>query len=213
MKYKKELENLSKQGLTIDKISTVIGLSSTGTRYWLKKYGIKTTGNKRKDKWSEEILRKFISESKTKSDVLRKMNLLVRPGNFRTLDRYISIYNIDTHHFDRKFHKNRFNNIKYSDEDIFKKNSDYSNMKSLKSRILRKGLIDYKCSSCENIGEWNNKKLNLQLDHINGDHRDNRLENLRFMCPNCHSQTETFCSKNRWKGGVHGVHDCLKSSR
>lgn len=52
---------------------------------------------------------------------------------------------------------------------------------------------------CENIGVWNGKKLSLQLDHINGDHSDNRLENLRFLCPNCHTQTETYCSKCRAK--------------
>ena len=46
---------------------------------------------------------------------------------------------------------------------------------------------------------WNDKKLSLQLDHINGDNSDNRLENLRFLCPNCHTQTETYCSKCRAK--------------
>ena len=46
------------------------------------------------------------------------------------------------------------------------------------------------------LSEWINGKLVLELDHINGDHTDNRIENLRFLCPNCHSQTETFRSKN-----------------
>lgn len=55
--------------------------------------------------------------------------------------------------------------------------------------------MEYRCSICGNTGEWNSKKLVLQLDHINGIHNDNRIENLRLLCPNCHSQTDTFCGK------------------
>ena len=50
--------------------------------------------------------------------------------------------------------------------------------------------------SCGNKGEWQDKKLTLDIDHINGNHRDHRLENLRFICPNCHSQTPSFRNKN-----------------
>ena len=57
-------------------------------------------------------------------------------------------------------------------------------------------LIEYKCKECGIENLWNNKPISLQLDHINGIKTDNRLENLRFLCPNCHSQTETFGSKN-----------------
>ena len=51
------------------------------------------------------------------------------------------------------------------------------------------------CSNCH-ISEWNNKPITFQLDHINGDHCDNRIENLRFLCANCHSQTDTYTGKN-----------------
>ena len=63
----------------------------------------------------------------------------------------------------------------------------------LKKRILRANLKEYKCDIC-GISEWKSKPLHLQLDHINGNKIDNRLENLRFICPNCHSQTDTFCT-------------------
>lgn len=62
-------------------------------------------------------------------------------------------------------------------------------------KIIADNLIEYKCSCC-GISEWNGKPLSLELDHINGINDDHRLNNLRFLCPNCHSQTETYGSRN-----------------
>ena len=81
-------------------------------------------------------------------------------------------------------------------EDILIENSPYHNIYRLKLRLLKEHLLEYKCGICGNKGEWNGFPLTLQLDHINGIHTDHRLENLRFLCPNCHSQTETFSGKN-----------------
>ena len=67
----------------------------------------------------------------------------------------------------------------------------------MKKGLLNSNLLEYKCALCGNTGEWQGKPLTLQLDHINGEHLDHRLENLRFLCPNCHSQTETFGSRQR----------------
>lgn len=83
---------------------------------------------------------------------------------------------------------------KMSNEKIFCENSTYSR-NHLKNKIIKYKLIEYKCTECgiENI--WNNKKISLQLEHKNGINNDNRLENLCFLCPNCHSQTETYAGK------------------
>ena len=67
--------------------------------------------------------------------------------------------------------------------------------KVLRSYIRKHDLIPYKCAIC-GLTEWNGKTLSLELDHINGINDDNRLENLRFLCPNCHSQTDTYGVRN-----------------
>lgn len=76
---------------------------------------------------------------------------------------------------------------------VFAKNTKYD--KPVRTRIINECLIPYKCGIC-NIHAYNNTHLNLQIDHIDGDRTNNELENLRFLCPNCHSQTDTYCGKN-----------------
>ena len=68
----------------------------------------------------------------------------------------------------------------------------------LRRYVIKNELIPYKCNIC-GISEWQGKSLSLELDHINGTNNDNRIENLRFLCPNCHSQTITYGSKNSKK--------------
>lgn len=80
-------------------------------------------------------------------------------------------------------------------ESILIEKSDYLSTSSLKCRLLYENLLENKCKICDQLPIWNNKKLTLQLDHINGINNDNRLENLRLLCPNCHTQTSTFCRK------------------
>jgi Zn finger protein HypA/HybF involved in hydrogenase expression len=86
-------------------------------------------------------------------------------------------------------------NIKYTLDEILIENSSYANITCLKSRLIKENRLEYKCDCCGNNGEWLGKKLVLQLDHINGINNDHRIENLRFLCPNCHSQTDTFCTR------------------
>jgi 5-methylcytosine-specific restriction endonuclease McrA len=76
---------------------------------------------------------------------------------------------------------------------------EYVSRRSVRKIILEQKLIDYKCSLCDLTDEWNGNKLILHLDHINGLRNDNRVENLRFLCPNCHSQTSTYTGKNKTK--------------
>lgn len=82
--------------------------------------------------------------------------------------------------------------------EIFTENSGYSN-ELVKQRIVKDNLLAYHCVKCK-IDSWQGETLVLDLDHINGNNKDNRLENLRYLCPNCHSQTDTYKGRNKNSG-------------
>lgn len=84
--------------------------------------------------------------------------------------------------------------------DVMVENSTYPRS-SLRRRLLRSGVIPYVCAVCGRGPEWEGRPLTLILDHINGVNNDHRKENLRFLCPNCSSQTDTFSGRNRGTNG------------
>ena len=88
------------------------------------------------------------------------------------------------------------NNVKIPIQEILNGMHPYYQTFKLNKRLLKEKIFKNECNVC-GISEWNNKKISMQLDHINGDSSDHKKENLRFLCPNCHSQTETYCGKNK----------------
>ena len=103
------------------------------------------------------------------------------------------ILNLTPYDFKGKSELAKSQNKKVKTEDLF--NNKKHPRVVIRRRIIKENLIPYKCAIC-GIDSWNGKRLSLELDHINGINNDNRLENLRFLCPNCHSQTDTYGSKN-----------------
>jgi ribosomal protein L37AE/L43A len=138
------------------------------------------------------------------SAVLLACGLLSKGGNPKTVWDRIAHLGIDATHIRRGPSSNKgrkfVNTAALPLEQVLVENSTYSRF-HLKKRILKHGLIENKCAKCGMLPVWNNEPLVLRLDHINGINNDNRLENLQFLCPNCDSQSSTFCGRNgskRW---------------
>lgn len=146
---------------------------------------------------SDEQFREIVANSYSYSDCLRALGLGTSGGSSTdVLKRRIQELECSTEHFNGT--KSSGLQRSYSLKEILVENSTYSNTTNLKERLLKEGLLQYHCAIC-GISEWQGKTLSLQLDHINGNHTDNRIENLRLLCPNCHSQTHTYAGKNAIK--------------
>lgn len=87
-------------------------------------------------------------------------------------------------------------NAKIKLDEILEGKHPYYQTYKLSKRLVKENVKEHICECC-GINEWNNKEIILHLDHINGISTDHRLDNLRFLCPNCHSQTDTYCGKNK----------------
>lgn len=139
---------------------------------------------------------KIVEESNSYSDCLRKLGLTPRGGSSSDiLKKRIKELNLSVEHFGKS--QKQSPTAHYTLEEILIENSFYHNISRLKTRLIKEGYLEYKCACCGNKGEWNGQSLSLQLDHINGINNDQRIENLRFLCPNCHSQTNSFAGKNK----------------
>lgn len=147
----------------------------------------------RTERWS--VLPECIQDCHCIADVLIAVGLSDQGDNHKTAKRAIGDLGLDISHFKKQNGGNKSYLREYDNEVIFTKNSSV-HRSTVKRRILRDNLIEYCCAICDNHGEWLDQQLVLELDHINGINNDHRIQNLRFLCPNCHSVTPTHRGKN-----------------
>lgn len=161
---------------------------------YLKKYNIDYSHiiNSNKLKYDKNTISSIVKKSKSLNEVLLNLGLRAAGGNYKTILKYIKMYDINTSHFNQKSkeiqNKKELNSILVSE-------SSYSR-KELKKRLYSEGLKKRKCELCGQDENWHGKKMSLILDHINGVWNDNRIENLRIVCPNCNATLDTHGGKN-----------------
>ncbi|ETB63747.1 TPA: HNH endonuclease [Candidatus Nomurabacteria bacterium] len=152
----------------------------------------------KKRKWTEIQLEKAVKNSKSYRNVINILGLKPTGGNYDQIKKYIRQGNLNIKHFTGKVWNKglKFPNRNYIElKDILIKNSSYQSHK-LKKRLFSVKIKEPKCEICGWAKYSIDGRLPLELDHINGDRHDNRLENIRILCPNCHSLQLTHRGKN-----------------
>lgn len=148
--------------------------------------------------WTDDDLRRVVRESRGVSDVLRRLGYAPSGGMHRYIKAKIATLGIDSSHFTGQSWSRGLTaprgRCARPLETILVAGSTYPSSR-LRLRIIAAGLRESRCETC-GLTDWLGAPLSLALDHINGDPTDNRLENLRILCPNCHAQTETWCGRS-----------------
>jgi transposase/5-methylcytosine-specific restriction endonuclease McrA len=152
------------------------------------------------DKYTRDMLASAVAASTSMAGVMRHLGVRLNGGAHAHLRRRITALGIDTSHFLGIAHARgtRSPRRKRPDEILIERPPE---AKRQAPTVLRRALEElgrpYLCAECGISGDWNGRALTLQVDHIDGQFWNCRAENLRFLCPNCHSQTPTYAGRNR----------------
>lgn len=151
-----------------------------------------------KIKYSKELIEEAVKDALSIAQVCRNLGLKPVGGNYKTVTRKMEEFGIDSSHFTGQSWNKGLKHIPETSifplEDILKENISYKS-DTLRKRLIAEGIKKEECEVC-------GYKENLELHHINGNHYDNRLENLQILCPNCHAKTDNYKGRNSTKNAT-----------
>lgn len=191
-----ELEEALKTSKTYKEIASKLGLRNFGNKVAFRKrildLELETSHLHKPRSHPEDELRKIVASSYSYGEVARKLGHYRNIGPNAGFRKQIDFLKISTVHFDNALVKKQPNRTL---EEILVKGDKYYNTTRLKERLYKAELKAPYCEldDCGQGEEWLGVKISLILDHINGDSMDNRIENLRIVCPNCGATLETHC--------------------
>ncbi len=156
--------------------------------------------------WTDEQLIVAVPTACNLKEAIEALGLIATGGNYLTVRKRIEALGLDCSHFEWSQTVAGANNRnRYSLDQILVVDSPFTNSWDLRKRLVKDGLLKEECSRC-GLTEWLGQSITLELDHVNGERTDNRIENLRILCPNCHSLTPTYRGKKNAgkKRKLHG---------
>lgn len=154
-----------------------------------------------KRKYTDEQFIDAVKKNFSVRNALKTLGVVPAGGSYKLFHQRVKKLNINTSHFTGQGHlKGKTHNWspKIPLEEVLVKDSEYQSTSKIGKRLIKEGIFINACSRC-GINEWQGEKLSLHLDHIDGDNTNNLIENLRLLCPNCHSLTPTYCGRNKGK--------------
>lgn len=218
---KDELIELINNGFSRSKIAQHFSKKPTTINYWLKKYNLKTNPSRFTSPiWTVSLkeIQRITSESDSLAEILRKLGYSNHLGSelYKSLKERLKNENISIKHIplgigSSKGRIFKEHSIKYTRESyLIRLNESRILYSEDRLRLIKFNIIPHtNCAICNQSRLWNGKPLTLQIDHIDGNPFNNIPFNLRFVCPNCHTQTKTFCIGNKKKR----IKQCIKCGK